>query len=507
MIRFRCPKCHAVLKIRDSVAGRKGSCPQCGQRLQLPVPPPGEAVPSGPVPAPVSTPHDEPLPVAGRQPLSFLPRIPRRSLLIAGLALGLLLVLGLFWFAFSRDTPSKVLVSAIMKANGGHYSAADESLLPETLTAIKSRIMTQLMWDNITKKGTVQNVKVLNEEVRGEGATVRISVEYRDGTSSQVEEMMSKVQGKWKVSLMGLMQTSVSATLSAGQNSSRSVSPDPQDPLGLGRSRQVPVASNQKRGIENPVGLKVSAPEPAPNPRADNYKPAMGKLGEFQSAGDDKTRSRIAKELAEMSGKWTKDESSQVVEAVAKLGTSGKPLARLLCEMIANGPLTPQSIQADPVRRQALAALESVHPDLYQPVIGITIDHWTARTRAAKKLAELTDGSVAPILLKRLKEAAGGPWFWDVRETLIAYMEALIKISPDEPSTYQAIFAIARTRATDKNAQRWDSGVAVAAVQLLGRFGPRAKDAVPILRQLKLDENAKMRQAASDALKQIERST
>jgi hypothetical protein len=447
---------------------------------------------------------EERLPVSTEQSSSFLARISRRSLLIAGLALGLLLVLGLSWFAFWPDSPSKVLVGTIMKANGGHYSAADEALLPETLTAIKSRIMTQLMWDNITKKGTVQNVKVLKEEVRGEGATVRISVEYRDGTSAQVEEMMSKVQGKWKVSLMGLMQTSVSTSLSAGQNSSGFVPPDPQDPFGSGRSRQVPVASNQKQAIPT-VAKKPAAPqsEPALQRKGDEYKLALEKLAEFQRAGDDATRSRLAKDLADLSGKWTKDESSQVIDSVAKLGAAGKPLARLLCQVIANGPLTASSIQADPVRRNALAALENVHPELYQPVIGITIGHWKGRARAAKNLTQLGDSSVTPILLNRLKEATSGSWFWDTRETFIAYMDALQKLAPDDATTFEAILAIAKARATIKKTYSQDLGVPVAAVKMLGRFGAKAKEAVPILKQLKLDENESMRKAASEALDRV----
>jgi Domain of unknown function (DUF4878) len=515
MIQFRCPKCHVVLKIKDSIAGRKGSCPKCGQRLRFPEPPPEKVSPSNPAPA--ATPqvvptletkepsNQERLPVATKPPLSFFARIPRRSLLIAGLALALLPVLGLAWFAFSHDSPSKVLVSTIMKANTGNYSGADESLLPETVTAVKSRIMTQLMWDNITKKGTVQDVKVLNEQIRGEGATVRISVEYKDGPSSQVEEMMSKVEGKWKVSLMGLMQANLWGSSAPGLNSSGFVPPDPQDPLGSGRSRQLPVASNQKH-VNRPPAL---AKKPAASPNApdlqrhgDEYQLAIEKLAEFQRTGDDATRSRTAKELAELSGKWTKDESLQVIDAVAKLRAAGKPLARLLCQVIANGPLTASSIQADPARRNALAALESVHPDLYEPVIRITIEHWKFRDRAANRLAELGDSSVTPILLNRLKEATGGSWFWDTRDTFIAYMEALQKLAPDDPSTFEIILAIAKARAKNRHSQ--DVGVPVAAVKMLSRFGSKAKEAAPTLKQLKLDQNGTMRQAASDALKEID---
>lgn len=36
MIRFSCPVCSAVLSVSDDAAGKKGSCPKCRQRLQVP---------------------------------------------------------------------------------------------------------------------------------------------------------------------------------------------------------------------------------------------------------------------------------------------------------------------------------------------------------------------------------------------------------------------------------------------------------------------------------------
>jgi hypothetical protein len=403
-----------------------------------------------------------------------------------------------------------------MRANAGDYSAAEKCLLPETQTALNSKIGAQLIWDGITKKGTVKNIAVLKEHIRGEGATVRISIAYEDGTSSQVEEMLRKVDGKWNVSLMGLVQTSISTRFTAGQNPSGYAGPEPFKSI---TPQQVSAASNQKQEIHGrTVTKKPAAPEPTVQRRDDEHKLAMEKLDEFQRAGDDETRWRIAKELAEMSGKWTKEESSQVIEGVVKLGAAGKPLARLLCEIIANGPITPYSVQADPVRRRALAALESVNPDLYQPIVVITIDRSASshsNSLATEKLAELGDASVAPILLKHLrdavKKAAGAGPFSYFGETP-RYMETLAKISPDDPSTFQAIFAIAKTCA-DPGPQKYRGAhnfssdnlpVAVAAVKILGRFGPKAKEAVPMLTHLKLDESESMRKAATEALTQIQ---
>jgi hypothetical protein len=38
MLRFACPTCAAVIQVPEMLAGKKGSCPKCGQRLQVPVP-------------------------------------------------------------------------------------------------------------------------------------------------------------------------------------------------------------------------------------------------------------------------------------------------------------------------------------------------------------------------------------------------------------------------------------------------------------------------------------
>lgn len=43
MIRFLCPTCQKRLKAPDDGAGRKTSCPRCGQRMLVPAPPPPPA--------------------------------------------------------------------------------------------------------------------------------------------------------------------------------------------------------------------------------------------------------------------------------------------------------------------------------------------------------------------------------------------------------------------------------------------------------------------------------
>jgi DNA-directed RNA polymerase subunit RPC12/RpoP len=44
VIRYRCPVCNKALVAQDEEAGSKLHCPHCGQRLQIPEPPPNKTV-------------------------------------------------------------------------------------------------------------------------------------------------------------------------------------------------------------------------------------------------------------------------------------------------------------------------------------------------------------------------------------------------------------------------------------------------------------------------------
>src|SRR5262249_22671261 len=76
MIHFACPACRKVLKVEDQGAGRKISCPRCGQRLLIPAAPaPPPRVQARPVlgePLPASS-TPSPAPAAGGKPPAATP--------------------------------------------------------------------------------------------------------------------------------------------------------------------------------------------------------------------------------------------------------------------------------------------------------------------------------------------------------------------------------------------------------------------------------------------------
>jgi hypothetical protein len=124
VIRFSCPRCNAVLRASDRRAGDKIPCPKCRQRLQIPGPPRNKTVLAPVVPTPIvidpgppppkSLPaNTPPPPVHPEMPHTWGPKPPGlRAILLFLVAVGsatalvILLLFGLFMFAFPEGTPN-----------------------------------------------------------------------------------------------------------------------------------------------------------------------------------------------------------------------------------------------------------------------------------------------------------------------------------------------------------------------------------------------------------------
>src|SRR5262245_54705500 len=115
MIRVTCPKCATVLKVSADHVGKKPPCPRCGERLQVPAPPPPPAnkavlgvlttspaelfpdllpaalIPEDPPPSPFD-PIDGPRPRRRRR--HERPSPSRRAAILIGLGIGGLSILG-----------------------------------------------------------------------------------------------------------------------------------------------------------------------------------------------------------------------------------------------------------------------------------------------------------------------------------------------------------------------------------------------------------------------------
>jgi hypothetical protein len=119
-------------------------------------------------------------------------------LVVAGSCFLLIAVLVVVVAVSGDQSPSEVIKATFLNANQGRYSDANNSLSSQ-LRAIRDQTgMAKQIWDGVTRKGGITNVEILKEEIRGEGATVRFRIQYKDGRSFESEEDLVKEGGIWK---------------------------------------------------------------------------------------------------------------------------------------------------------------------------------------------------------------------------------------------------------------------------------------------------------------------
>ncbi len=102
-------------------------------------------------------------------------------------------------------SPADVVKAAYMDANAGRYSDAEKHLSSEVIAAMKGGLGALAggmkgVWDKSTRNGTIERVEILGEEIRGEGATVRFRLHFKDGETKDYDEPLIKENGKWKIS-------------------------------------------------------------------------------------------------------------------------------------------------------------------------------------------------------------------------------------------------------------------------------------------------------------------
>ncbi len=91
-----------------------------------------------------------------------------------------------------------------MAANEGQYSETTEYLSSAVIEVAEGDWGALVggsrgMWDEITRNGTIREIEVLSEEIRGEGATVRFKIHYKDGSTKNEDEPLVQEDGQWKL--------------------------------------------------------------------------------------------------------------------------------------------------------------------------------------------------------------------------------------------------------------------------------------------------------------------
>ena len=230
---------------------------------------------------------------------------------------------------------------------------------------------------------------------------------------------------------------------------------------------------------------------------------------------------------------------------MAKLGAAAKPAARALCLAATDDNVA--------IREAALEALEKVQPALAKLVTALVVDPHCS-TNYELGIANMGDvaSPAIPVLIWHAKQK---PDFGRQGTDYAADVTALAKIGPTDPEAVRAIIDHAQSpvawtyRPDDfyeelaaltafgelaQNRGRLRQDIVACLVKVLARvadpkdasrhagfgsnnqplfaglqsivkYGPDAKEAIPLLKKLKFDEDFTVREAAGAALERIEK--
>jgi hypothetical protein len=223
---------------------------------------------------------------------------------------------------------------------------------------------------------------------------------------------------------------------------------------------------------------------------------------------------------------------------LGKLGAAAKPAVRALCEVAA--------YDFGELRQAAVDALERIEPALAKPVATLLADESSRNCAVAARQMAKMGGSASPAVPVLVWHARRGKAF-DVE----ADLDALATVGPRDPEAVRAIIAHARSPisggvldASGRNERtaalevlgwltqnrgslrqeivgflvktlaecegerlraRVIRSPLVAAIGSLEGYGPDAKEAIPVLKRLRLNASKHVRAAAASALERIDR--
>jgi len=101
----------------------------------------------------------------------------------------------------STQSPSKTVQSFYSDALHGQYSDMKKYIAPDLLSTMKNHGYGMNTYaKQLTDNGKVKNLKVINEKVKGEGATVKYNLIYKNGDKKPGEVSLIKDHGKWEIS-------------------------------------------------------------------------------------------------------------------------------------------------------------------------------------------------------------------------------------------------------------------------------------------------------------------
>jgi HEAT repeat protein len=548
MIRFSCPNCKTVFEAPDQNAGGQLACPKCGTHLKVPLPPPLKTVLGTLLPEKPGPRRDTDLmtaPQPGTSAKAAAPRarpapsvrtgVPRSAVVCPSCGLrikvkGRLTEKTAFCPSCGADLRGPV-------SQGDSLPGLEEPERPaRSWAAIVFAVLAlgmgvaampaalayhEYLGPTLAGMGLfLAIVGMFTAVLRGRGAGFGLSLA---GTAVCLSVLVVAVMLFGRGILRDAHQARAENTKQADDDTGRVEKGRPAKPPGD--------RGNAEDGEAEPDPGKGNRPA-KPDPRTDP-------LG-------DANLTRLVRELRSE----RRDERIRAAEELGKLKDKARPAARALCEAALDAE--------ESVRQAALEALEKVHPSLYKHVSTFLLDgNPQNRAEAAKSIRFMgkEGNAAAPLFLVQIKKdcyprrylneaARTRPFIEFVSEDVVLVDLATLRaIAPDESSTLSIIVELAtyegengegsQVRAAAATAigelanrrpeQRpemirallaaaqfhsprgnmMDSKTSTAALNALAKIGPEAKDAIPVLKKLKLSQDMAIREAAAAALEKI----
>jgi hypothetical protein len=107
--------------------------------------------------------------------------------------------------AFDFSSPSSVVKKLFNACNAGEYSKAKElytTSLQKTIDGDLGALAGGMkgICDDETRNGTITNVEIKSEDVRGEGAVVIANIHFKDGNTKEADKSeLIKENGVWRL--------------------------------------------------------------------------------------------------------------------------------------------------------------------------------------------------------------------------------------------------------------------------------------------------------------------
>jgi len=181
--------CGRQFRVSDDHAGKRTICPACKQPLHVPGSAPS---PSEPPPLPLDRGKEN------RPPARRMPSLKVWLAIAGAAAFVIVLIVVVAVVLVGGRSPSEALRQTFLYANEGKYSDANNGLSAHIKAIQDQSGMMKQLWDDVTRNGQIARVEILDEQSRGEGATVRYRIHYKNGRPYEGEEELIKEGGKWK---------------------------------------------------------------------------------------------------------------------------------------------------------------------------------------------------------------------------------------------------------------------------------------------------------------------